>query len=117
MLVLTWCVGCVSLAVAGWSGVHAARNRPVTVAQLLGAGLVAVMILIQMITAGVLLAGGHSTDAVLLWGYLLTALVLVPAAGWWALMDTSRWSSVVMLVAAFTVAILQLRIAQIWSMG
>lgn len=46
-----------------------------------------------------------------------TALLLLPAAGWWALLDRSRWSSVVLVVAAFAIAAMQLRIWQLWMFG
>lgn len=117
MLVLTWCVLAACFAMVAWSGVRAARNGPVTVAQLGGIGVVVVLIIAQMATAGIAMAGGHATDGWLLWGYLITAFALLPAAAWWALMDTSRWSSVVLTAAAFTVGLLQLRIWQIWVVG
>ena len=49
-----------------------------------------------------------------LWAYLVTILLL-PALGLvWAREEASRWSTIVLAVAAFTVAVMAARTAQIW---
>ncbi|MGC0142422.1 hypothetical protein [Pseudactinotalea sp. Z1732] len=118
MLILTWCIIGASLVLAGWAGIRGLRDRPVIFIQLIGGALVVLAIIAQMVVTGIALGSAeHTVDTVLLWGYLITALVLLPAAGWWAVLDRSRWSSVVLVVAAFTIAVLQLRIWQIWVIG
>ena len=54
-------------------------------------------------------------DGVLLWGYVLTQLLVLPIAAAWAFAERTRWSSVVLLVAALTVAFLEYRLLQIWG--
>ena len=59
--------------------------------------------------------GAPDVDAVLLWGYVLTQLLVLPIAAAWAFAERTRWSSVVLLVAALTVAFLEYRLLQIWG--
>ena len=54
-------------------------------------------------------------DGVLLWGYVLTQALVLPIAAAWAFAERTRWSSVVLLVAAVTVAFLEFRLLQIWG--
>lgn len=118
VVVLTWCILGASLVLAGWAGFRALRDRPVIFIQLIAAAVVVAGIIAQMVLAAVALVGDtHTADAWVLWGYLITAALVLPAAGWWALMDRSRWSSVVLVVAAFTIAVMQLRVWQLWVIG
>jgi hypothetical protein len=48
------------------------------------------------------------------WVYLISALLLPPAAIFWALLDRSRWSTVVLGVACFAIAVMVYRMGQIW---
>ena len=57
---------------------------------------------------------GHS-DVGELWGYLVTVLLILPFAAAWAFAERSRWSSVVMVLAAVTVIFLEYRLVQIWE--
>ena len=59
--------------------------------------------------------GNGPDDAVTFWGYLATALVLLPVAAAWAFAERTRWSSVVLLVAALTVVVMQWRLVQVWN--
>ena len=84
--------------------------------QLWGGAVIEGAIVLQMIVAGVLAATGSSaSDPVKLWGYLITALFILPVAAVWAFAERSRWSSVVLAVAAITVAFLEWRLWQIWT--
>ncbi|WP_308799802.1 hypothetical protein [Agromyces silvae] len=47
--------------------------------------------------------------------YLVGALLLPPAAGFWALLERNRWSTVVLGVAALAVAVMVYRMMQIWT--
>jgi hypothetical protein len=112
----SWAViaGCGVLIV--WAAVFAVRSRAVILRQLVAAGVVELAIVVQMVVAGVLIAGGHApADPFTFWGYLVTALFMLPLAGFWAFADRTRWSSVVLIVAAFTLAVMQVRVMQLWS--
>lgn len=109
-------VAVLAVLLALWATVRAVLDRPVILRQLVAGGVVEAVLLVQVVVAAVLSArGAPGVDMVTFWGYLVTSLVLLPVAGAWAFAERSRWSSVVLLVASFTVAFLQLRLVQIWA--
>lgn len=113
-LVVAVLLGCA--LVAGWAAWRALRDRPVILRQLVAAGVVEALLMVQGVVAGVVAANGSGpADAVTFWGYVVTTLVILPVAAAWAFAERSRWSSVVLLVAALTVAFLQLRLVQVWA--
>ena len=113
---LTALVAATSLALAAWALWFVVRDRAVILRQLWGGAVVVGLLVVQAVVAGVLLAqGAASPDAALFWGYVLTQLVLLPLAAAWAFAERTRWSSVVLLGAALTVAFLELRLTQIWA--
>jgi hypothetical protein len=48
------------------------------------------------------------------WVYLVSAVLLPPVAAIWALVDRSRWSTVVLGVACLAIAVMVYRMGQIW---
>lgn len=104
-------------AVAGWSGWYILRDRAVVLRQLFGAAVVEAVLVVQAVVAGVLQAQGHAVDGPLFWGYVLTSALLLPLAAAWAFAERTKWSSVVLCVAALTVAFLQWRLWVIWGSG
>jgi hypothetical protein len=79
--------------------------------------LVELLLLVQLVVA--LLApmfGNEPTGSVLeFYTYLVGALLLPPAAVFWALLERSRWSTVVLGVAALSVAVMVDRMLLIWT--
>lgn len=116
---VTWTIGVLivcALLLAGWAIWRAVKDQPVILRQLIAGGVIEVGILVQMVVAGVLQAGGHSpTDAFTFWGYLVVSLLVLPAAAVAAVVERTRWSSVVLIVACGTVAVMQLRVHQLWG--
>jgi hypothetical protein len=105
-----------SLALAGWAAAFALRDRAVVLRQLKGAAVVEAVLVVQVLVAVVVTVRGDAPDdAVTFWGYLLTALVVLPVAAAWAFAERTRWSSVVLLVAALTITVMQWRLLQIWG--
>ncbi len=47
--------------------------------------------------------------------YLVSAILLLPLAGFWALVERTKWSTVILGVAALAVAIMLYRMLQIWT--
>lgn len=78
--------------------------------------LVELLLLIQFVVSVVLVAGGDRarTDTVEFFSYLVVALIVPIGAGFWALVERTRWSTMVLGVAGFTVAIMLARMEQIW---
>lgn len=113
---LLYAVSVAALLLAGWAGWFAIRDRAVVLRQLWGAAVVEGLMLVQAVVAGVRHAtGAEPAEPAVFWGYVVTQLVLLPAAALWAFAERSRWSSVVLLVAALAVAFLQLRLNQTWG--
>lgn len=115
-MILVVPVVAVCAALALWATWRTVRDQPVVLRQLLVAGVAEVLLLVQLVVAGVASARGWGpAEAGTWWGYALTALVLLPAAGAWAFAERTRWSSVVLLVAAVSVAFLEYRMVQLWA--
>ena len=75
------------------------------------------LVLIVQIVIGIVapFVGNEPTgDIVEWWIYLVTALVLPVGAIIWALVDRSRWATIVMGVASLAVAVMVFRMNQIW---
>lgn len=102
-------------ALAGWALWFVVQDRAVILKQLFGAAVVEGLVVVQAIVAGVLMAQGHPVDGPLFWGYVATALVVLPVAAIWAFAERTKWSSVVLAVAALTVGFLDWRLWQIWG--
>lgn len=49
--------------------------------------------------------------------YLISALVMLPLAAFWALLERNRWSTVVLGVACLAVAVMVYRMYQIWVLA
>ncbi len=79
--------------------------------------LVEVMLVVQVVIAIVApLAGNPPTgDLLEFWVYLVSAVMLPVGAVLWALMERSRWSTVILGVAALAIAIMVWRMHVIWT--
>ena len=81
--------------------------------------LLEVLLVVQLITTSVLVSTGAQSkgDVVEFFGYVLVAM-MVPVGGViWALVERTRVSSMVLAVAALTVAVMAARMAQIWGLA
>jgi hypothetical protein len=99
---------CVVLGLAG------RRPSDLTVGALT---VVELLLLAQVVIAIIApLAGNPPTGSLLeFWVYLVSAALVPPAAVLWALLERSRWSTVVLGVAALAVAIMVYRMQVIWA--
>ncbi|MDQ1083451.1 MULTISPECIES: hypothetical protein [Microbacterium] len=96
------------------AGLLGRRPGDVTVGSL---ALIELLLIAQIVVAVIApFAGNTPTGSMLeFWTYLVSA-ALVPVAGVaWALLERSRWSTVVMGVAALAVAVMVWRMHQIWT--
>jgi hypothetical protein len=79
--------------------------------------LVEVLLVAQLVIA--LIApglGNHPSGSVPeFYVYLISALLIPPLAIFWGLIERTRWSTVVLGVAAFAIAVMVFRMEQIWS--
>lgn len=79
--------------------------------------LVELLLLAQVVIALIAPAAGNPPvgSALEFWVYLVSAVLLPPAAVFWALIERSRWSTVIMGIAALAVAVMVWRMQVIWT--
>lgn len=101
-----------------WAGVWALQDRAVILKQLIAGGVVVALLLLQAVGAVVSLSGGHTlAEPAVFWGYLVVAVLLLPAAAVVAIAERTRWSSVALLIVAVTLLVMELRVIQLWMMA
>lgn len=116
MVLVATVVAALALSLGVWAGIRALRDLAVVLRQLIAGGVVEVALLVQVVVAAVAVIGGHAlAEPATFWGYLVFALLVLPAAAAWALVERTRWSSVVLLVGCATVAVMEMRMVQVWS--
>lgn len=79
--------------------------------------LVELLLVAQVVVAIVAPFAGNSPSGSPLefWVYLVSAVLIPPAAVFWALVERSRWSTVILGVAALSVAVMVWRMQVIWT--
>ena len=112
----TWVQACIAVA-AGLLAVilGLAGKKPADLT--MGAtAFVGVLLVVQLVIAILSpLFGNTPTGNVLeFYTYLVTAILIPPLAIIYGLVDRSRWSTVVLGVACFAVAVMVVRMNQIW---
>ena len=84
----------------------------------LGAVLVVeVLLLAQLVVAIVapLLGNKPSGNPLEFYTYLISAIILLPLAAFWGLIERTRWSTIILGVAALSVGIMLYRMLSIWT--
>jgi hypothetical protein len=107
-------VAVVAGLVAVIAGLSGRRPGDVTVG---GLALVLLLLLAQVVLAVLSPLWGNvpAGSALEYWVYLVSAVLLPPAAVAWALIERSRWSTVIMGIAALAVAVMVWRMHVIWT--
>ena len=74
-------------------------------------------LVIQLVVSIVLVLMGQraQSDTVEFFAYLVVALMVPVGAVFWALIERSRWATVVLGVGALTVAVMLVRMQQLWT--
>lgn len=82
-----------------------------------GLALLELLLVAQIVVAVIApLVGNPPTGSLLeFWVYLVSAALLPPAAVAWALLERSRWSTVIMGIAALAAAVMVWRMYAIWT--
>lgn len=95
----------------------AAIRQPPNDVTILSVAAVELFLLVYGVAAIIRQAGGEAIagEAWEFWGYLLTALCIPLAGFWWAILERSRWSNVVLGAVGITVFVMLFRMEQIWD--
>ncbi len=83
-----------------------------------GQAVIELGLLVQLVVSIVLVANGQHAvnDTAEFFAYLITALIIPLGAVFWALIDRkSKWSTVVLGVSGLTIAVMLVRMHQIWT--
>jgi len=77
---------------------------------------VELLLIAQVVVALIAPATGNTPTGNVLefWVYLVSAVIIPPAAVFWALTDRERWSTLILSVACFAIAVMVFRMSQIW---
>ncbi len=110
----------VVLALAGasmvWGIITAIADKPPGKAQLLFAAGVWLVTLVQSVIAGIRLAAGFDPQSpATLIGYLFGIVLLFPVAWFWANSVRTRYSGLVLAVAALATLAMTLRLLTLWT--
>ncbi|QPZ37196.1 hypothetical protein [Paramicrobacterium chengjingii] len=79
--------------------------------------LVELLLIAQLVTAIIAPSVGNDASGSLLefYTYQVSVLLVPPAAVFWALVDRSRWATVILGAGCLTVGIMVYRMQQIWG--
>lgn len=82
-----------------------------------GVALSGVLLLVQAVLALLAPLWGNriSGDALEYWMYVVGAIIIAIAAVLWSLVERERWSNAVLGIAAFSLAVMVIRMQQIWD--
>ena len=113
-LFATQCIG--AGAVALLTLILGIAKRKPSLISISALGIVAIFAIWQLITSIVLLANGEqaATNTVEFMFYVVVALLVPLLAGFWALVERTRFSTFVMSIAATTYLVMLLREQLLW---
>jgi hypothetical protein len=103
------------LALAAYALLMTAVNRRMGIGLLAALGVLEILLLVLVgLIVARLADGGRPASVATLIGYLI-AMPLVPViAGFWGLLERSRWGPAVVAVAGLVAAVLMVRLHEIW---
>ncbi|PMC75353.1 hypothetical protein [Brachybacterium sp. UMB0905] len=115
MTVLSIAVVVLAVLTSGLGLLYAVKDLAADLVLLGAAALLALAWVVFAIAVLVRDVGGDTPpDPITLYGYLLTAVLLVIGGAWAGLFERTRWGSVVIAVAALVDIVLLVRLGQIW---
>ncbi|WP_370418507.1 hypothetical protein AB8O64_07660 [Streptomyces sp. QH1-20] len=114
---LTLAVGLAALALAAWCGFAFSRDQSTKDWHFIGMAVVSLLALVQLVVGVVRLAGGDepAQGTAIFLAYLLGSAAAVPAAGFMSLAERTRWGSATVSAGAVILAVLEVRLYDIWG--
>jgi len=109
LMLASWFVG-------GWWFVAVARDRWVGASHLVCIAALELVLLAQAVAAAARLISGERPEQFATFlGYLVTSVLVLPLAVVLSFLERTRWGAVIAGVGALTVAVLTLRLRQVWA--
>jgi hypothetical protein len=108
-----------ALLLAAWCGFAAYRDSPTKDWHFAGMAVVTLITLVQLVVSVVQLSRGDRPEqgmAVFL-AYQIGAVCAVPAAAFMSLAERTRWGSAIVAAGGIILAVLELRLHEIWGNG
>lgn len=106
----------VSLLVAAWCFLAASRDSWINWTHLAGLALAEAAVVGQVIVAVGRIAGGERPEQFVTFvGYVIAGVALLPAAVGLSFMERTRWGSVIAGAGVLVLAVLVLRLLQVWT--
>lgn len=108
----------VAFAAAALAVVLGLAGRKPSDLSLAGPALLELLLVAQLVISIVAPLAGNppSGNPIEFYAYLIAALVIPPAAIYWALTERTRWSVVVVGIACFAIAVMFVRMQIIWTL-
>ena len=106
-------VGLLSTAVCLAAGILKKAPNDVTI---LSVAAVEVALIVYLVGSVIRVVAGEpiAGEAWEFWGYLVTAMLLPPAAVYWSILERTRWSNFVLAAVGVTALVMAARMNQIW---
>lgn len=113
---LTYVVMGIAAVAAIWGAVSAIIGKPPGNLLFYWSFLTELAVLVQTVGGFISIARGHGPDEVATSiAYLIGIVLLMPIAIWWSVTDRSRYSGLVMTIAGLAIAVMSLRLLQLWA--
>ena len=113
---LAYAVLVLSAVGVGWGLLTAVLDKPPGARQLVFAALVELVTVVQSgLALAAVVAGHRPAELATTIGYLVVIVVLIPLAWLWANSERTRYSGVVMAIAALSVLGMTLRLQVLWT--
>jgi hypothetical protein len=106
------------LLLGAWTGIQAWRRRPTNDAQMIAAIVLETALLVQAVIAIAGVAGGKElAEPVTFVAYSVGILLPLPLGFYLARIERTRWGSLSLCFTAVVVAVMTLRLMQLWQSG
>lgn len=105
-----------ALVIAAFAALHTLADRLFSNPLFWAVGVLEIALIGLFVGGCVALANTpRDVDGVLFVSYLLTVVVIPPAAVVWGIAEKSRWGTGVVVIAMLSIAVLSIRLLRIWQ--
>jgi hypothetical protein len=112
--VLAYAVLAAGLVLGGWAGIQAYRRLPTNDALMIAAIALEAAVLVQSGVGLARLSGAHLDEPVTFAAYAVGIALPLPLGFYLARIERTRWGSIILAFTAVVVAVMTLRLQQIW---